>query len=141
MKYHILTLFPEMINAVMRESIIGRAQDKGVVEVKATNIRDYALDKHHKADDAPYGGGRGQVMLAEPLYLCHQRRIRIFPFQHVKAVGRIRRMDCNLRMEEAGLQTDQQRLIQILQIADQVDEGHFFDCQEKTPPFLFCSGC
>ena len=42
-----------MINAVMRESIIGRAQDKGVVEVKATNIRDYALDKHHKADDAP----------------------------------------------------------------------------------------
>ena len=56
MKIDIMTLFPEMINAVMRESIIGRAQDKGVVEVKATNIRDYALDKHHKADDAPYGG-------------------------------------------------------------------------------------
>ena len=72
MKIDIMTLFPEMINTVMRESIIGRAQDKGVVEVKATNIRDYALDKHHKADDAPYGGGRGQVMLAEPLYLCHQ---------------------------------------------------------------------
>ncbi len=46
MKIDIMTLFPEMINAVMRESIIGRAQDKGVVEVKATNIRDYALDKH-----------------------------------------------------------------------------------------------
>ena len=61
MKIDIMTLFPEMIDAVMRESIIGRAQDKGVVEVKATNIRDYALDKHHKADDAPYGGGRGQV--------------------------------------------------------------------------------
>ena len=72
MKIDIMTLFPEMINAVMRESIIGRAQDKGLVEVKATNIRDYALDKHHKADDAPYGGGRGQVMLAEPLYLCHE---------------------------------------------------------------------
>ena len=72
MKIDIMTLFPEMINAVMRESIIGRAQDKGIVEVKATNIRDYALDKHHKADDAPYGGGRGQVMLAEPLYLCHE---------------------------------------------------------------------
>ena len=53
MKIDIMTLFPEMIDAVMRESIIGRAQDKGVVEVKATNIRDYALDKHHKADDAP----------------------------------------------------------------------------------------
>ena len=72
MKIDIMTLFPEMIDAVMRESIIGRAQDKGLVEVKATNIRDYALDKHHKADDAPYGGGRGQVMLAEPLYLCHE---------------------------------------------------------------------
>ena len=46
MKIDIMTLFPEMINAVMRESIIGRAQDKGLVEVKATNIRDYALDKH-----------------------------------------------------------------------------------------------
>ena len=72
MKIDIMTLFPGMIDAVMRESIIGRAQDKGLVTVKATNIRDYALDKHHKADDAPYGGGRGQVMLAEPLYLCHQ---------------------------------------------------------------------
>ena len=72
MKIDIMTLFPEMIDAVMRESIIGRAQEKGLVTVRATNIRDYALDKHHKADDAPYGGGRGQVMLAEPLYLCHQ---------------------------------------------------------------------
>ena len=72
MRIDIMTLFPDMIDAVMRESIIGRAQDKGLVTVKATNIRDYALDKHHKADDAPYGGGRGQVMLAEPLYLCHQ---------------------------------------------------------------------
>lgn len=63
MKIDIMTLFPEMINAVMRESIIGRAQDKGVVEVKATNIRDYALGQ------ASQGGGRalwqadaGQVM-------------------------------------------------------------------------------
>ena len=71
MKIDIMTLFPEMINAVMRESIVD-VDPEGVVEVKATNIRDYALDKHHKADDAPYGGGRGQVMLAEPLYLCHQ---------------------------------------------------------------------
>ena len=72
MRIDIMTLFPDMIDAVMRESIIGRAQDKGLVTVKATNIRDYALDKHHKADDAPYGGGRGMVMLPEPLYLCHQ---------------------------------------------------------------------
>lgn len=72
MKIDVMTLFPEMINAVMRQSIIGRAQAKGLVDIKATNIRDYAYDKHHKADDAPYGGGRGQVMLPEPLFLCHQ---------------------------------------------------------------------
>ncbi len=68
----IMTLFPEMVEAVMRESIIGRARARGLVDIRTVNIRDYALDKHHKADDAPYGGGRGQVMLAEPLYLCHQ---------------------------------------------------------------------
>lgn len=72
MRIDIMTLFPELIDGVMHESIIGRAQAKGLVEIRATNIRDYALDKHHKADDSPYGGGRGMVMLPEPLYLCHE---------------------------------------------------------------------
>ena len=72
MRIDIMTLFPGLIDGVMRESIIGRAQAKGLVEIRAVNIRDYALDKHHKADDAPYGGGRGMVMLPEPLYLCHE---------------------------------------------------------------------
>lgn len=72
MRIDIMTLFPLLIEGVMQESIIGRAQAKGLIEIRATNIRDYALDKHHKADDAPYGGGRGMVMLPEPLYLCHE---------------------------------------------------------------------
>ena len=72
MRIDIMTLFPALIEGVMQESIIGRAQAKGLIEIRATNIRDYALDKHHKADDAPYGGGRGMVMLLEPLYLCHE---------------------------------------------------------------------
>jgi len=72
MTIDIMTLFPDMINAVMRESIIGRAQARGLVTIRAVNIRDYATDKHRKTDDAPYGGGLGQVMLAEPLYLCRQ---------------------------------------------------------------------
>lgn len=71
MKIEIMTLFPEMIHGVMRQSMIGRAQEKNLVRICAYNIRDWATDKHHKADDAPYGGGRGQVMLAEPLYRCH----------------------------------------------------------------------
>lgn len=72
MRIDIMTLFPSLIEGVMQESILGRAQAKGLIEIRATNIRDYALDKHHKADDAPYGGGRGMVMLPEPLYLCHE---------------------------------------------------------------------
>ena len=72
MRIDIMTLFPSLIEGVMQESIIGRAQAKGLVEIRATNIRDYAMDKHHKAEDAPYGGGRGMVMLPEPLYLCHE---------------------------------------------------------------------
>ena len=72
MRIDIMTLFPSLIEGVMQESIIGRAQAKGLIEIRATNIRDYAMDKHHKADDAPYGGGRGIVMLPEPLYLCHE---------------------------------------------------------------------
>ena len=71
MKIDIMTLFPELIDSVMQQSIIGRAQTKGLIQIHAVNIRDYALDKHHKADDSPYGGGRGMVMLPEPLYLCH----------------------------------------------------------------------
>ncbi len=72
MKIDIMTLFPALIDSVMNESVIGRAQARGLIEVRAHNIRDWAFDKHHKADDSPYGGGRGMVMLAEPLYLCHQ---------------------------------------------------------------------
>ena len=72
MRIDIMTLFPSLIEGGMQESVIGRAQAKGLMEIRATNIRDYALDKHHKADDAPYGGGRGMVMLPEPLYLCHE---------------------------------------------------------------------
>ncbi len=72
MNIDIMTLFPEMINAVMRESIIGRAQIRVLSRSRQPTSAIMRLDKHHKADDAPYGGGRGQVMLAEPLYLCHQ---------------------------------------------------------------------
>ena len=72
MKFDILTLFPEMIDAVMQTSIIGRAQQAGLVSIQATNIRDFTLDKHNRVDDTPYGGGKGMVMQADPLFRCHQ---------------------------------------------------------------------
>lgn len=68
MKFDILTLFPEIFDAVLKESIIGRAQEKNIIEVNAINIRDFTLDKHRKVDDYPYGGGTGMVMMAQPIY-------------------------------------------------------------------------
>ena len=67
MKYTVLTLFPEIIDAYFASSIMAKALNRGIVEYKAVNIRDYAFDKHHTCDDAPYGGGPGMLMLAEPL--------------------------------------------------------------------------
>lgn len=68
MKIDILTLFPEMFGAVTQSSIIGRARSKGIIDVNLINIRDYSTDKHNKADDTPFGGGPGMVMLAEPIF-------------------------------------------------------------------------
>ena len=68
MRIDILTLFPEMCETVMNESIIGRAQKSGAVEIKCTNIRDFAQNKHNTVDDAPYGGGMGMIMQAGPIY-------------------------------------------------------------------------
>ncbi len=68
----ILTLFPEMCKVVMNESIIGRAQKKGVVRVECHQIRDYAYDKHNRVDDTVYGPGKGMLMMAEPIALCFE---------------------------------------------------------------------
>ena len=67
-----MTLFPEMCETVLGESIIGRARRAGKVELYCTNIRDYAGNKHNKVDDMPYGGGMGMVMAAESIYSCFE---------------------------------------------------------------------
>ena len=72
MKFDILTIFPEIFDAVLGSSIIGRAQDNGILSIKAWNIRDYTLDKHKKTDDYPYGGGNGLVMLAQPIQAAYE---------------------------------------------------------------------
>ncbi len=68
MKFHILTLFPEMVLNALNTSITGRACEKGIISVEATNIRDYTTNKHLKVDDYPYGGGAGLVMQPQPVY-------------------------------------------------------------------------
>lgn len=70
MRFDIMTLFPEMTDGVLRESIIGRAQNAGVIEVLSHNIRDFSEDRHRRVDDTPYGGGMGMLMAAPPIYRC-----------------------------------------------------------------------
>nr|AGS52217.1 tRNA (Guanine37-N1)-methyltransferase [uncultured bacterium contig00056] len=70
MKYTVLTLFPEITDAFFATSIMAKAIKRGIIEYKAVNIRDFALDKHKTCDDAPYGGGPGMLMLPEPLDLA-----------------------------------------------------------------------
>lgn len=70
MKFTILTLFPEIVEAFFSSSIMKKAVDKGLIEYNLVNIRDFALDKHRTCDDAPYGGGAGMVLKTEPLALA-----------------------------------------------------------------------
>lgn len=70
MRIDVLTLFPDMCEAFLGDSIIGRARVSGAVEIHCHNIRDYTTDKHGRVDDAPYGGGMGMIMSAQPIYDC-----------------------------------------------------------------------
>ncbi len=70
MRIDIMTLFPEMCERVLQESIIGRSRECGLVEINCVNIRDYSRDKHRRVDDATYGGGLGMLMQCQPIYDC-----------------------------------------------------------------------
>ena len=72
MQFHILTLFPQMFEGVLGESMLGSAVSKGILSFELYNIRDWAGNKHNRVDDTPYGGGRGMVMQAPPVYDAYQ---------------------------------------------------------------------
>lgn len=67
-----MTLFPEMCEAVLSESILGRAREREFVDLRTVNIRDFTKDKHNRVDDSPYGGGMGMLMQTQPIYDCYQ---------------------------------------------------------------------
>jgi len=73
MNFHIITLFPEMIRAVLSESIIGRGEKKGFINIEYYQLRDYSEDKHKNVDDTVYGGGMGMLLTAAPIYNCWKK--------------------------------------------------------------------
>lgn len=86
MRFDVMTLFPDMINTVMGESIMGRAQKSGIIELHTHNIRDYSKDKHRKVDDTPCGGGKGMLMSVEPIDACHEAVKALAPDMRTKTV-------------------------------------------------------
>jgi len=68
MKFHILTIFPELFNSFSKESLLDKAQKKKIIDIKIYNLRDWTKDKHKTVDDKPYGGGPGMVLKIEPIY-------------------------------------------------------------------------
>lgn len=105
MRFDVMTLFPDMIEAVMGESIMGRARKNGRIELYTHNIRDYSKDKHRKVDDTPCGGGKGMLMSVEPIDACYSAVRAEAPDMRTRVVymspqGRV--LDQDIARELAG---------------------------------------
>ena len=79
MRFDVITLFPEMITSALGESIIGRAQKGGYIELHTHQLRDWSRDKHRRVDDTPYGGGMGMLIRPDPVCDCHRDVLALAP--------------------------------------------------------------
>ncbi|MCR1849996.1 tRNA (guanosine(37)-N1)-methyltransferase TrmD [Paeniclostridium sordellii] len=86
MRFHIMTLFPEIFNSYMSESIMKRAVEKGIIEVNIYNIRDFSTNKHKKVDDYPFGGGAGMVMTPQPIYDTYKYIVYKFNIEEPRVI-------------------------------------------------------
>lgn len=107
MKFDILTLFPDAVYGYCSESILGRAQEKNLIKITAHNFRDYSDDKHHKVDDAPYGGGAGMVLRVQPIYDCLKKIGVLSPHARGGVRGGGRRKTKIIIMDPDGKKFDQ----------------------------------
>ena len=130
MRIDILTLFPDTVGDILCESILGRAQERGYIRIECHQIRDYTKNKQKQVDDYPYGGGKGCVMLAQPLYDCRQHLCN--------EVGRdiytILMSPCGLvftQNDAKRLQSDHDRLIIVCGRYEGVDERFIEECVDE----------
>ena len=86
MRFHIMTLFPEIFNSYMSESIMKRAVEKAIIEVNIYNIRDFSTNKHKKVDDYPFGGGAGMVMTPQPIYDTYKYIVDKFNIEEPRVI-------------------------------------------------------
>ena len=130
MRIDIMTLFPETVGDVLSESIIGRGQERGYVRIECHQIRDYTTNKQNQVDDYPYGGGRGCVMQAQPLYDC---------WKHIcgeagKRVHTIYLSPCGKVFKQADavrLRDDHDRLILVCGHYEGIDQRFIDECVDE----------
>lgn len=123
MNFYILTLFPDMVEAGLRTSILGRAEKAGLIQINTVNIRDYTQEKHGHVDDTPFGGGAGMVMQCQPIYDAWQEVLHRIGKNRPASIARVRE-------GSEVFETDPQNL----QATRQMPEEH-----EKLPRLLYTS--
>ncbi len=111
MRFDIMTLFPEFVDYILSESIIGRARKSGAIEVNAVNIRDYSEDKNRRVDDTPYGGGMGMLMAAPPVYNCYEAVKNMAPDMKTRVIYMSPKGKVFTQKEAERLSNDYERLI------------------------------
>lgn len=122
MRIDILTLFPDMCEVVFNESIIGRALRRGALEIRARDIRYFTHDKHNRVDDAPYGGGTGMLMQAQPIYDCY-----------VSLCDELGTVPHCIYMSPQGKKLDQQRVKELSQLDNiAILCGHYEGVDERV---------
>ena len=122
MRIDILTLFPDMCEVVFNESIIGRALRRGALEIRARDIRYFTHDKHNRVDDAPYGGGTGMLMQAQPIYDCY-----------VSLCDELGTVPHCIYMSPQGKRLDQQRVKELSQLDNiAILCGHYEGVDERV---------
>ena len=130
MRIDIMTLFPDVVGDMLCESILGRGQDRGFIRVECHQIRDYTQNKQRQVDDYPYGGGRGCVMLAQPLYDCRKHICDEAGYR----VHTIYMSPCGAVFNQADarrLQTEHDRLIIVCGRYEGVDERFIEECVDE----------
>lgn len=129
MKIDILTLFPLSVETLLCESILGRAMKKGVIDIKAHQIRDFTLNRQKQVDDYPYGGGHGMIMQADPLYRCREHVVE------TRGEGRTIFMSPQGRVftqtEAKRLRRDYSHLILVCGHYEGVDERFIEECVDE----------
>ena len=111
MRFDILTLFPEFVDYILSESIIGRARKSGAIEVNAYNIRDWSEDKNRRVDDTPYGGGMGMLMAAPPVYNCYAAVRELAPEKKTRVIYMSPKGKVLTQADAKRLSDDYERLI------------------------------